>query len=183
MRTLLLAAAVLASSSARAQVPLVRLVPFRLDVGRCFARAPQYPDRERVEPHLPAAACVKSVSGVLAFSEDGSVRVEGAAGPSARATPVGGAIYGLAREFAVHDAPLKVSASASGYRASVVADETPEDPAGDSGRVSVEFALDRGGRPVPGSAVVVGRVVCTFAPVCREEDLEIGYDDVGPMRG
>jgi hypothetical protein len=165
-----------------AQIPLVRLQSFVLPVGRCFDRTASYPDRDRVEPHLPTRACVTSVSGTLAFAEDGTLLAGGAPGPSPRASAEGAAKYGVLRAFEPLQSPLSVVLGPRGYEASFVVDETPEDPAGDTGRLIVRFALDRSGKPLPGTVSVSGLVVCTFAPVCREEDLEIGYDDAGPSR-
>ncbi len=175
------ALAALAASSA-AQIPVVSVKPFRLEVGRCYDRVAPYPDPERVEPHLPTQACVTAVTGTLAFAEDGTLLTDGAAGPSPRAGAAGNARYGVPREFEAHQERLTLTRSSKGYHAWFVADETPEDPAGDTGRVVVEFDLDRGGAPVAGSVSVSGRVECTFAPVCRDEDLVIDYEAAPPAR-
>jgi len=183
MKELLIAALsfALLAAGAAAQIPIVRLKPFSLTVNACFERAPDYPDPERVEPHLPVSACVKEISGVLAFSADGVVQLDGAPGPSPRATITGSARYGGQNaEFDAHQVALHVERAPRGYRAWLVADSTPEDPAGDSGRLLVEFRLDSAGRPIAGSALPSGDVACTFAPVCRgEEELGIDYAPEG----
>ncbi len=156
---------------------IVSLRPFHLTVNACFDRTLDYPDHERVEPHLPVSACVKEISGVLAFSDGGAVQVDGAPGPAARATITGSDRFGAqAADFDAIQVPLHVAAAPKGYRAWLAADATPEDPAGDSGELRVEFYLDAGGRPVAGSARPVGDVACTFVPVCTgEEELTIDY--------
>lgn len=168
----LLAAAVPAS----AQVPIVKLVPFHLDAGKCFTRPADYPDHDRVEPHLPTKVCLKEINGVLPFAADGSLVVDGT-GPSGRATASGTIRYGTDGSL---DRPMSQIHFVSGrhdWRAWFVADETPEDPAGDTGRTLVWFRLDRSGAVIPESVYVSGAVVCTFAASCTDGDLDIPYDD------
>jgi hypothetical protein len=174
----LFAAALVAAlaGAASAQLSIGRVEPFRVAVNRCFERAPDYPDHDRVEPHLPKLVCLDAISGVIAFGADGAVALSGAPGLASRASATGTETNGVAMTFAAREVPLSVERGASGYRAELVADDTPEDPAGDSGQTLVGFDLDAAGRVAPGTVRVNGRVACTFAPVCTgEEELIIAY--------
>lgn len=178
MRTAPALLAVLLAAPAAAQVPVVTLRPFSLPVAACFARPESVPDPERVEPHLPKTVCLDAVSGVLPFSADGALLLEGA--PSARASAAGRAGYGVTVPVSVRQAPLALSKVKGGYLASLLLDTTAEDPAGDTGKLTLTFRLDAGGRPVAGTASVWGRVECTFAPVCTDGDVEFPYEDAEP---
>jgi hypothetical protein len=173
MTPLLLVLAALAAAPSPAQVVAVRRDAFRLAVGRCFDREFVYPDHDRVDPHLPKTVCVTEVTGTLAYGADGAVL---GAGSTARAA--GTETFGATRPLD-GDAPLKVEKTARGYTAVVQVESTPEDPAGDSGRILLAFDLDRGGIAVPGSVRLMGLVECTFAPVCTDGDLQIPYEDAG----
>lgn len=131
----------------------------------CFSRPPE---DARVDRHLPKVVCVAGISVALVLQSDGRPYFEGgmlrAGTPHSSRALVAGGVDG--RRIRGEGEALYGVPHGADWRVWTVVDRTPEDPAGDSSAVTVEFVIDAAGTPRPGSLKVYGEVACT-APSCQ----------------
>jgi hypothetical protein len=131
----------------------------------CFNRPPHSP---RVDRHLPKLVCVAGVSVALVIQSDGQPLFQGgmlrAGTPHASRALVAGGID--ARRIPPEGQALFGLPHNGGWRVWTVVERSPEDPGGDSSAVTLEFAVDAAGKPLPGTLKVYGEVACT-APSCQ----------------